>query len=122
MYYLTKVRVESGKGKFINESYIVECSVMEEVFGILAKSLTNYTITGITETKYLDDFIASTCGYYWDATLEVDTPDGKSFKEQYLVEGKNMNEVRDKIIIEVDNCSIEQFKKHSEVKILEILR
>jgi len=124
MYFDIKIRqVVDDKAKV--NPYIIQCDIIEEVFTILAahedfKDI-EYTVVHLSEAKYISDYVAEECGYYWKVELVFETIDGKDNKELYVVEGEHMNKVRDKLIESVEGCSIENFKKHDELKILEII-
>ena len=125
MYFDIKVKTEvDGKSK--TQSYVVECESILEVHSKVAESDefkgTDYTISSISEGKYINDLSADTSEIYWKVGLVWENPDGKEIKELYLVEGENMNLVRDKVIEGVDDTSIENFEKHSLTKILGVIK
>lgn len=124
MYFDIKVRtVLDGKAKV--NPYVVKCDSILEVHTKVAKSDefdgVDYTITSIVEGKYVTNYSSDKSELFWKVGLNWETPDGKDIKEIYLVEGDNMNLVRDKLIEELDDTSIENFESHQITKILAII-
>lgn len=125
MYFDIKVRtIVDGKAKV--NPYVVVCESILEVHTKVAESDEfegiEYTIVSIVEGKYVDDLSSDTSEVFWKVGLCWETPDGKDIKEVYLVEGENMNLVRDKVIEKLDDTTISNFESHSLTKILAIIR